>query len=196
MFVARPGPGGMFDPFQARPDPSKGTTLKILSYIRLAERTFLVTIFLAMVILFFGNVVAREIGGTFASKFAWIEEAVRFMNIFLVFTALGLALEQGRHVGIDTLREKLSPRLRGVVLKIVDAVGFLFSIYIAWLGTVLVDFVLTTGQRSPTLNIPIGWIYMAPVIGFGLLALRFALSFFGVIDRFSRPDVHDGGVIE
>jgi TRAP-type C4-dicarboxylate transport system permease small subunit len=158
--------------------------LKLISYIRLTERAFLVTLFLTMVILFFGNVVAREIGGTFASKFAWIEEAVRFMNVFLVFIALGLALEQGRHVGIDTLRDRLPAKIRSVLLKIIDGIGFLFSIYLAWLGTGLVKFVLMTGQRSPTLDIPIGWVYSAPVIGFGLLALRFALSFFDVIDRF------------
>lgn len=137
-----------------------------------------------MVILFFGNVVAREFGGTFASKFAWIEEAVRFMNVFLVFIALGLALEKGRHVGIDTLRDRLPTKLRSVLLKVVDGTGFLFSIYLAWLGIGLVKFVLMTGQRSPTLDVPVGWVYSAPVIGFGLLALRFALSFIGVIDRF------------
>lgn len=158
--------------------------MRLLSYIRLAERTFLVTLFLAMVFLFFGNVVAREIGGTFASKFAWIEEAVRFMNVFLVFVALGLALEKGRHVGIDTLRDRLPTPIRAVLLKVIDATGFCFSIYLAWLGIGLVQFVLMTGQRSPTLDIPVGWAYCAPVIGFGLLALRFALSFFGIIDRF------------
>lgn len=162
--------------------------MKLMSYIRLAERAFLVTLFLAMVVLFFGNVVAREIGGTFASKFAWIEEAVRFMNVFLVFIALGLALEKGRHVGIDTLRNRLPAGIRNVLLKIIDGTGFFFSIYLAWLGTGLVKFVLMTGQRSPTLDIPIGWVYSAPVIGFGLLALRFALSFFGVIDRFNTHE--------
>ncbi|NRB18466.1 MAG: TRAP transporter small permease [Rhodobacteraceae bacterium] len=160
--------------------------MKLLSYIRLVERAFLVTLFLAMVILFFGNVVAREIGGTFASKFAWIEEAVRFMNVFLVFIALGLALEKGRHVGIDTLRDHLPAKLRSVLLKVIDGVGFLFSIYLSWLGIGLVKFVLMTGQRSPTLDFPVGWVYSAPVIGFGLLALRFALSFFGIIDRFGN----------
>lgn len=162
--------------------------MKLLSYIRLIERTFLVAIFLTMVVLFFGNVVAREIGGTFASNFAWIEEAVRFMNVFLVFIALGLALEQGRHVGIDTLRDKLPDGIRKTILRMIDAIGFLFSIYLAWLGTILVDFVLSTGQRSPTLNIPIGWVYLAPVIGFGLLALRFGLSFVGLIDRFNQQN--------
>lgn len=169
--------------------------------LRRLERVFLVTIFLTMVFLFAINVVAREVGGTFASQLAWIEEAVRLMNIFLVFLALGLALERGRHVGIETLREKLPERYKHLVRKIIDAVGLIFSIYMSYLGYGLVVFVLNTGQRSPTLNIPMGWVYTAPVVGFALLALRYALSLFGSIDRFDTHHDHtpktstDGGAV-
>jgi TRAP-type C4-dicarboxylate transport system permease small subunit len=145
-----------------------------------------------MVALFFFNVVAREIGGTFASQFAWIEEAVRLMNIFLVFLGLGLALERGRHVGIDTLRNALPPKFKIPLLKFIDFCGFCFSLYLSWLAYSLVKFVLSTGQRSPTLDIPMGWIYMAPVVGFLFLGLRFSLSFFGIIDRFSNSYDDEG----
>lgn len=145
-------------------------------------------IFLTMAALFFFNVVAREIGGAFASQFAWIEEAVRLMNTFLVFLGLGLALERGRHVGIDTLRDSLPGKFRRPLLKLIDAIGFAFSIYLALLGYRLAEFVLQTGQRSPTLNIPVGYVYLAPILGFALLGLRFALSFFGAIDRFSKDE--------
>lgn len=158
--------------------------------LRRLERTFLVSVFLSMVALFTLNVLAREIGGTFASQLAWIEEAVRLMNIFLVFGALGLALEKGRHVGIDTLREALPKTARNAIRKIIDAVGCLFSAYMSYLAYQLVVFVLNTGQRSPTLDLPIGWIYMAPVVGFGLLSLRYALSFLSVVDRFD-PEIGD-----
>ena len=47
-----------------------------------------------------------------ASSFVWIEEAVRIMNLFLVFLAIGLALEYGRHVGIHTWRERIIRRHR------------------------------------------------------------------------------------
>lgn len=157
----------------------------VLKLLRGVERVTLVTIFVAMVTLYFINVVARQFGGTLATELAWIEEAVRLMNIFLVFGALGLALERGRHVGIDSLREKIPENSRRPLLKAIDLVGFCFSTYLAYLGWGLVTFVLATGQRSPTLDLPMGWIYAAPVIGFGLLALRFSLSFFGIIDRFS-----------
>lgn len=159
----------------------------MMHLLRRVERVFLVSVFLSMVALFALNVLAREIGGTFASQLAWIEEAVRLMNIFLVFGALGLALERGRHVGIDTLREALPTTARNAVRKIVDAVGCVFSAYMSYLAYQLVIFVLGTGQRSPTLDLPIGWIYMAPVVGFGLLSLRYALSFFSVVDRFDPP---------
>ena len=156
--------------------------------IRFLERWFLVTIFLAMVGLFTLNVATREIGGQLASQFAWIEEAVRLMNIFLVFGALGLALERGRHVSIDTLREALPGRVKFIARKLIDAVGCVFSAYMAWLAWQLVVFVLGTGQRSPTLDIPMGWIYLAPVVGFSLLALRYGLNFFALINRFEAAD--------
>ncbi len=156
----------------------------VLKLLRGAERVTLVTLFISMVTLFFMNIIAREIGGTFASELAWIEEAVRLMNIFLVFGALGLALERGKHVGIDSFREKMPAIFRKPLLKTIDLVGFCFSTYLVYQGYKLAKFVLATGQKSPTLDIPMGWIYAAPVLGFSLLALRFSLSFFGVINRF------------
>ena len=167
------------------------TPLKIL---RIVERTFIVCVFLTMVALYFCNVLIREFGGPMASNFAWIEEAVRLLNLFMVFGALGLALERGRHVSIDTLREKLPRQARTVVLKLIDFAGLTFSLYVAVIGWRLVDFVLGTGQRSPTLDIPMGWIYAAPVVGFALLGLRYALSLFNIIDRFQGPN--DGDELE
>jgi len=166
--------------------------MKIMNAVRHIERAFLVSVFLIMVVLFFLNVVIREIGGPLAGDFAWIAEAVRLLNLFLVFCALGLALERGRHVSIDTLRDRLPERIRRPLLRLIDAVGFCFSVYLVVLGWRMVTFVLATGQRSPTLDIPMGWIYLAPLIGFGLLALRFALSFFGALDRFAAASRGSG----
>lgn len=163
--------------------------MKALNALRFVERSLLVFLFLSMVTLYFGSVVTREIGGTFASRFAWVEEAVRLMNLFLVFLALGLALERGKHVGIDTLRSRLSPPIQRIVLKVTDAAGLVFSAYLVWLGITLVQFVLRSHQVSPTLGIPMGLIYLAPVVGFALLGLRYALSLFGVVDRIDGPQV-------
>ena len=77
------------------------------SILRSIERTYLVSVFLSMVILFFVNIVVRTLTPQSASDLAWVEEAVRLLNLFLVFGGLGLALERGRHVSIDSLRDTL-----------------------------------------------------------------------------------------
>lgn len=159
-----------------------------MQYLNRLERFILVSIFLSMVALFTLNVIAREFGGTLASQLSWIDEAVRLMNIFLVFIALGRALEKGRHVGIDTLKEMLPPSIRNPLRKVIDAVGFLFSAYMTYLAYLLVVFVFNTGQRSPTLDIPVGWLYIAPILGFGLLSLRYFLSLISAIDRYKKDE--------
>jgi TRAP-type C4-dicarboxylate transport system permease small subunit len=160
--------------------------MKALTALRAVERTVLIALFLIMVCLYTGSVVTREIGGTFASRFAWIEEAVRIMNLFLVFLALGLALERGKHVGITNMRAKLPAPVLSILLKFVDLVGLVMCFYVAWLALDLVQFVLKTGQKSPTLGVPMGYIYLAPVLGFLLLGLRYGLSLVGVIDRYKE----------
>lgn len=159
---------------------------KALSILRLFERTAVVSIFLVMVALYFINVVVRATGSSLASDLAWIEEAVRTMNLYLVFLAIGLALEYGRHVAVDTWRDSIAARFNLPLRKIIDAFGLVFCIYLVWLGWKMTAFVASTGQRSPTLGLEMYWLYVAPTIGFALLALRYLLSLLGAIDRFTQ----------
>lgn len=156
---------------------------RVVGVIRLCERTLIVCLFLAMVTLYGFNVAVREIVPSFASEVAWIDELTRFLMIWVVFLALGVALERGRHVAITTFYLKLSGIPRRLARFLIDAVGFVFSIYLVWLSIEITRFVMQTGQESPTLNVPIFWIYVAPAIGFGLLALRFGLELIGVQNR-------------
>ena len=164
---------------------------KALSILRNVERTVVVAIFLIMVALYFVNVVVRATGSNLASDIAWIEEAVRTMNLYLVFLAIGLALEYGRHVAVDTWRDDLATRLGIPLRRIIDALGLVFSLDLVWLGWNMVGFVQSTGQRSPTLGLEAYSLYVAPMIGFALLALRYLLSLLGAIDRFDSKPVSD-----
>lgn len=163
----------------------------VLSILRTAERSALVVIFLAMVGLYFVNVVVRATESPLASDLAWIEEAVRIMNLYLVFLAIGYALEIGRHVAVDTWRARIAAATGLPLRRIIDAVGLLFSLYLAWLGWKMTGFVFGTGQESPTLGIRMGWIYVAPTIGFALLALRYLLGLLGFLDRQPPGEAQD-----
>ncbi|TYC61755.1 TRAP transporter small permease [Rhodobacterales bacterium] len=164
----------------------------VLCVVRLVERVALVSLLLIMVLLFATNVAVRQIGGPLAADLAWVDETVRLMNIYLVFLAAGLALERGKQVAVDSWRETIIARTGLPLKRIIDLTGLVFSLYLAFLSIRMARFVWSMGQRSATLDIPIAWIYIAPAIGFALLALRYCASLFGGIDRYTAAEKGHG----
>lgn len=159
----------------------------LLNGIRMIERVLIISINLIMVGLYTFNVLVRETMPQYSSTFAWIDEATRLLMVWAVFIALGLALERGRQVAVTTLFEKLPDAPRKLVNIVINLTGAVFSCYLVWLGIALVKFVMRTGQLSPTLGLPMYWLYVAPTIGFSLLALRYVLELVGINDRHTRP---------
>lgn len=161
-----------------------------LNILRRVERAALAALFLSMVGLYFVNIAVRISGSDYATKLFWIDEAVRLLMLFLVFLALGLALEQGRHVGVFTWRDRIAASTRLPLRRLIDVAGLVFSAWMAWLALRMTLFVIGSAQIIPSLGISAGWLYVAPAIGFATLALRFALSLSGLIDRFT-PQMHE-----
>ena len=137
---------------------------------------------IAMTALYGFNVFIRTALPQFAATFAWIEEGARYMLIWIVFLAVGVALESGRHVLIDLLWTRLVPRIRRIVFALIDLSGIAFSVLMIVLSVRLTAFVAGTGQISPTLGIPTYVIYVAPIVGFASLAFGFTLRLFAVRD--------------
>jgi C4-dicarboxylate transporter DctQ subunit len=122
------------------------------------------------------NVAMRELAASYASRFAWIEEACLFALAWVVFLGLGLALERGRQIAMTSLLERMHPAIRRPVKVLIDLTGLLFSLYIAKLALDITLFVSRSGQTSPTLDVSMAWLYAAMPVGFCLLALRYALE--------------------
>lgn len=137
---------------------------------------------IAMTALYGFNVFVRTLFPQFAATFAWIEEGSRYMLIWIVFLAAGVALEAGRQVLIDLLWVRIGARARRWVFAFIDICGIAFCILMVVLSVKLSLFVAGTGQLSPTLGIPAYVIYVAPAVGFASLAFGYALRLFGVRD--------------
>jgi len=78
-------------------------------------------------------------------------------------------LRYGGHIGIDTLQERLprhAPLIRGAIFVFLLA----FFGVMVWLGTRYA--MLTWGQTTPVLQIPVGAVYLAMPIGFALLIVH------------------------
>lgn len=156
------------------------------------EGVVVMLIFLAMVALFALNIGARSFAPGFATRLFWIDEAVRLMMLYLVFLSCGLALQQGRHIGVYAWRERIARRT-GLPLKpLIDLTGTLVSLYFAWVSLKTVLFVAKSGQIMTSVGVSAQWIYVAPMLGFALMALRFATSLFGAYDRFAAQEMEAG----
>jgi len=164
----------------------KKNSKSIINKARKLERLVIVSIFIAMIIMFSFGILVREFPSHIANNFSWIEEVVGIMNIFLVFLTLGLALEKGMHVKVPIILDKLGKRKALFLTKIIDVIGLSFTGYLFLVSSQLTMLVFNSGQSSPVLNISMAIIYLAPSVGFFLIALRYLLSLIGAINRFEN----------
>ena len=147
------------------------------------EDWLLATIMMAMVALYAGSIAIRALVPAWSRNVAWVDEGTRYLMVWLVFLALGVALQRGRQIAMTSFVDPLPPTARLWIGRTIDLVGLIFCLYITWVGAQMTGIVGATGQRSPTLGISAAWLYAALPVGFFLLAIRYGLSLFGAIDR-------------
>jgi C4-dicarboxylate transporter DctQ subunit len=162
---------------------------KLMTGIRIAERALLAALMVGMSVLFFLNVVARELFPRLAVELAWVEEATLFALAWMVFVGLGLVLEQRRHIAMTAFSDTLSARTAYILHKMINFSGIVFCALLTKFGYDFVAFAWRSGQISPTLGFSIAVLYLPLPIGFALLTLRYLLEFCGVQDRFTIKDV-------
>ena len=165
---------------------------RLASGLAAVEHAVLAAIMLGMVALYSSAIAVRSFVPAYAGSVAWIDEATRFLLVWMVFLGLGIALAQGRHVAMSVLLDRMPPALRRGVGRLIDLVGLAFSLYVVWIGIDITGQVLASGQRSPTLGITTAVLYATLPAGFLLLALRYGVSLFGLTDRWSVAESRSG----
>jgi TRAP-type C4-dicarboxylate transport system permease small subunit len=133
------------------------------------NRWVLIVILAAMAVMVFANVVLRF---TTSHSILWVEEVSRYLMIWLTFLGSGVVLRYGAHIGIDTLQERF-PRAAPAVRLIIFVLLIGFFAAMVWLGMRYA--MLTWGQTTPVLEIPIGAVYLAMPIGFALMIIHLLL---------------------
>jgi C4-dicarboxylate transporter DctQ subunit len=152
-----------------------------------AERYGAAVVLVVMTFLYGLNVLVRAALPAHAAALAWVDEAARYMLVWVVFLAAGITLEVGRQVSVDLVRGRLRETHERVLYALIDAVGMVFCLGAALIAFQLTRFVMGTGQMSPTLGIPSYVLYVAPAIGFASMAFRYFLRLTGVRDARRRP---------
>lgn len=108
------------------------------------------------------------------SPLPWVDQLSRFLLVWIVFIAAGVALRAGEHVGVEAL-VRLLPRKACLCVSFFNRVViFLFLVRLGVDGASLAR--LSTNQIMPTLGISMFWTYLAVPVGSALMALYLAES--------------------
>jgi TRAP-type C4-dicarboxylate transport system permease small subunit len=96
-----------------------------------AER-YLLAALMALVSLLLLTQVVTRLAGTAA--FGWVEEAARYLFIWLVFLGSGFAVRRGGHIMADILRPKSNHVLAKCWLIVLEAILVAVSVGLLWYG--------------------------------------------------------------
>jgi TRAP-type C4-dicarboxylate transport system permease small subunit len=123
-----------------------------------------------MAVLVFANVVSRYL---FDYSFSWVEEATRYMMIWLAYLTAGLALRHRRHVSVELLQDAL-PRPGVLAVRAMVALTILgFFGVVAYYGFRYAEFAMI--QSTPVLGLSLGLVYLAIPLGAVLMIVHLLL---------------------
>ena len=130
------------------------------------EEYILVFLSAFTVVIIFLQVVMRYV---FGNSLTWSEEMARYMFIWLIYIGVSYAVKKKRHLGVDAIAMLFKEKGKLIVALIANFSFLIFAIVMTYFG---LDIVLRVTRESAALQIPLTWVYVAPVVGMTLTSIR------------------------
>lgn len=138
----------------------------------LEEAVLAVGLFTTTIVIFLNTVLRYG----FSSSLTWAEELARYVVIWMTFIGMSVCVRNGSHVAMDVLVQRLPRKAQDGVWRLVNAVAVVASLYLAYVGWLVVTGVVRTGQKSAIMGLPMWAMYMCVPLGSLLAAKNFALN--------------------
>ena len=141
---------------------------KVWKIIDLIEERFMAFSLLLTVILVFLQVCMRAFG----NSLPWSEELARYIFIWQCWLGVSFAEKDGKHIRIELLFNKLSPKGQ----KALDIIQILITsgivIFLIVYGGYMVSFMTAQGTTSSILRVPLSLIYLSMPVSCALYLVR------------------------
>lgn len=106
------------------------------------------------------------------NSLAWSEELARYCFIWATYIGVACGVKRNAHICVEAVVHKLPALLQHYAAIFSHLLFIVFSIMVMKEGYALAIKIFTFGQKSSALGLPMGWIYLAPTVGFGLVIIR------------------------
>ncbi|WP_077623328.1 TRAP transporter small permease [Sediminibacillus massiliensis] len=157
--------------------------MKVLKKI---EETSIAVGLLAVTVLLFVNIILRYV---FSANTTWAEEFIRYVMIWITFVGASVCFRKGLHVGVDFVLDLLKGKVKKGLQLFISLASMAFMILLIWFSIELVMFTKQTGQITPSLQIPLYWVYLAIPVGAALSLLHLIVRFVNII--LNRPHIEE-----
>ena len=128
------------------------------------------TLMIACIVVLFVNVFARYL---FSAASTWAEEAIRYAIAWVTFLGCSQCAKTGTHVGIDIFIQLMPEKSHRYFNALAQFIGAAFTAVCTYAGWQMTELVITTGQRSPAILLPMWIVYFSIPLGFALTTIRF-----------------------
>ncbi|WP_227935210.1 TRAP transporter small permease [Alkalihalobacillus deserti] len=141
--------------------------MKVLHWLdKNIESFILIVLSILTVVVVFVQVFMRYI---LDSSLVWSEELARYAFIWLIYIGVSFGVKKQAHIKVDAFA-LLFKRKGQLVLGICANLTFLiFAVLLAYYSF---EVVANVTRSSPAMNIPMQWVYAAPMVGLLLTAIR------------------------
>lgn len=106
------------------------------------------------------------------ASLSWSEELSRYFFIWATYVGIAYAVRKDAHIRVTMATDLLSPRGQAVMRIVSHIIFGAFAIFVMYQGWFMVEKTFRFGQKSASLGVPMGIIYLAPFTGFLLVVLR------------------------
>lgn len=106
------------------------------------------------------------------SSLPWSEEVARYMFIWLVYIGISYGVKTRRHIRVDAAMYIFPKMMRKYITIIGQVLFLIFALVIVKNSIEVSGQIFELSQTSPAIGLPMGYVYLAPLIGFVLVSVR------------------------
>ncbi len=105
----------------------------------------------------------------FRNSLTWSEELARYLFIWMIYIGVSYGIKKRSHLAVDALDSLFGKKGILITNTIHDMFLMAFMVTMTYFGF---DIVLRATRVSAALGLPMKYVYLAPVVGFGLSIIR------------------------
>lgn len=149
------------------------------------EEYFLVGSLIFNLVLIFIQVIMRYI---FKSSLSWSEELGRYIFLWQIWIGASYAVKKSKHLRIEVLKKHLSPKGQVKLDLVAIIIWAAFSLFLTTKSAELTSILISRGQLSPAMRLPMGYAYASVPVGCGLMTIRLVQEIYEKIKKLENDN--------